>query len=78
MERRADELPSIEGLDRDVKKQLIDYCQRNGLTQIRWVANHLLADLKAEEERRGLSAGNSHLSPLPAAVKPSGESPGPS
>jgi hypothetical protein len=46
------ELAEISGIDTETKTKLKDYCKRNALTQIEWVAYHLLHDLKEEEYQR--------------------------
>lgn len=70
-------MPVIAGIDGETKEKLIEYCKRNWLTQVEWVVNHLYADLKAEEERRGFDAGYSDMPPLPAAAGSERENSGP-
>jgi hypothetical protein len=50
-------LPEISGIDTETKDKLKDYCKRKALTQIEWVAKHLLDDLKKEAEYREYLSG---------------------
>lgn len=45
-------MPEISGIDKETKQKLINYCRRNGLTQIEWVALSLYHDL-IEEQANG-------------------------
>lgn len=62
-------MPSIEGIDRETKNNLIDYCKRNQMTQIQWVLSHLLEDLLREKEYRK-HAGHSDMSLVPGTAGP--------
>lgn len=69
-------MASIEGLDKGVKQELIDFCQRQEITQVRWVAQHLLNDLEAEKKGRKIHGRKADLPQLPAATKRKREDPG--